>query len=376
MRLNKLTRKLFAAGLALSLVLANAGLSFGAEAFSYDPVVGGTSTLTKNLEMDANANVPNVTFDFEIEPGEAIPAAEGSMEVLAGVGTPTIASITFTPNDSTAAKEDDTTVKVATKTTDIDFTGCEFDEPGIYRYTVTETGGSAAGITYDDTVLTLDVYVVDDGTGVLEVASYVLHTGTDAPVAGDENGSADVDADGDPLDDKVEGFTNEYTTYDLEFSKAVSGNQASRDKYFQFTVTISGAVAETVYTVDISNAEAAPEGNSATVYEEMENPNELTADANGGVEQTFYLQHGQSIVIQGLAEGTAYEITEEAEDYLADVPENAASDGIEQDETVAFTNTRDGVIPTGVILDSAPFILIIALAAAALVLSAMRKRSR
>ena len=375
MRLNNLMKKVFAVGLAATMVMANAGLSF-AEPFSYVPVPGDDSfKLVKNLEMDVNANVPNVEFEFSIEPGEAIDADATHMAVLAGVGTPTIEAITFAAGDTTTPDPEDETIKIATKDTAIDFSNCEFDEPGVYRYIVTETAGSDAGIAYDTAELTLDVYVIDNGES-LEVASYVLHTGTDAPAAGESKGSADVAEDGTALDDKIEGFTNTYTTYDLEFSKEVAGNQASRDKYFQFTVTISGAVAGTVYTVDIANAEAAPEGNSATIYEEMENPDELTADENGSVEQTFYLQHGQSIVIQGLAEGTAYTIEEEAEDYLANEPENAASDGIEQDETVAFTNTRNGIIPTGVILDSAPFILIIALAAAALIFTAARKRNR
>ena len=44
---------------------------------------------------------------------------------------------------------------------------------------------------------------------------------------------------------KDKGFTNEYATQDLTFSKTVTGNQGSREKYSQFTVKISNAVAGT-----------------------------------------------------------------------------------------------------------------------------------
>ena len=41
MRLNKLAKKIFAAGLAVSLMMANAGVSFAEQSFKYDPISGG-----------------------------------------------------------------------------------------------------------------------------------------------------------------------------------------------------------------------------------------------------------------------------------------------------------------------------------------------
>ena len=97
---------------------------------------------------------------------------------------------------------------------------------------MTETATTNQGVTNDKSATrTLDVYVIDKN-GTLEVSSYVLHTGIDAPAAGTDKGSADVSNTGDKLGYKSAGYTNTYDTSNLTFSKTVSGNQASRDKYF------------------------------------------------------------------------------------------------------------------------------------------------
>lgn len=46
------------------------------------------------------------------------------------------------------------------------------------------------------------------------------------------------------LSDKSDHYTNELSTYNIEFNKEVEGNQGSKDKYFEFTLKLSGLVAE------------------------------------------------------------------------------------------------------------------------------------
>ena len=156
-------------------------------------------------------------------------------------------------------------------------------------------------------------------------------------------------------------------------SKTVTGNQGSKDKYFKFEVTIKNAVAGTVYDVDLTSADSTVIENSATnaEYVGKANPTSVTVGDDGTVTETFYLQNGQSIKILGLAEGTAYEIEETPEDYVAsaritgdtertaDSSDVALADNkvfdteLTEDTTVAFTNDRQGAIPTGVILSVA-----------------------
>ena len=340
----------------------------------------------KYLVMDVDANVPNATFAFTVAPGTAIAATENRVAVLAGIGTPTIADVTFAPTDSTTAglpSDTDTATagqQYATQTAKVDFSGISFTEPGIYRYIVTETATTNQGVTNDESATrTLDVYVTDND-GALEVSSYVLHTGTDAPAAGTDKGSADVSNTGDKLGDKSAGYTNTYDTSNLTFSKTVSGNQASRDKYFAFTVTIRGAVAGTVYDVDLTKADvnisANPNDATTCIGNAVTQPQRLTVPADGTVTQVFYLQHGQEITIKGLAKGTEYAVTENPEDYKQTAPDNASGTIVSEDVTAAFTNTRSGVIPTGVLLTVAPFAAIMAVGAVGIIVMVGKKRKR
>ena len=376
--MKKYTRFLTTLLAAALLVVAALPSAF---AFTYTPVAGTSTTFDKYLVMDADANVPNATFAFTVAPGTAIAATENRVAVLAGIGTPTIANVTFAPTDSTTAglpSDTDTATagqKYAKQTVTVSFSGISFPEPGIYRYIVTETATTDQGVTNDKSATrTLDVYVTDND-GALEVSSYVLHTGTDAPAAGDDKGSAGV-----ALGDKSSGYTNTYDTSNLTFSKTVSGNQASRDKYFAFTVTIRGAVAGTVYDVDLTKADvnisANPNDATTCIGNAVTQPQRLTVPADGTVNQVFYLQHGQEITIKGLAKDTVYSVTENAEDYKSSNPNGITGTIASDDVTAAFTNTRSGVIPTGVLLTVAPFATIMAVGAVGIIVMVGKKRKR
>ncbi|MBQ3918780.1 MAG: hypothetical protein II695_03825, partial [Oscillospiraceae bacterium] len=181
----------------------------------------------------------------------------------------------------------------AIKTVQMDFSGCGFTEPGIYRYYITETGSNVAGMkcgqTSDltkaaETVRTVDVYVEDatfmDGTvekNYLRIAGYVMYVGEQtvgpnkvdpdpAPTAVDpanwqvnlEDGmtntssttnygkvnGAEIMNGTDPVQ-KSEGIPNFYSTNDITFGKTVTGNQGSKDKYFKFTLQLTADTAGT-----------------------------------------------------------------------------------------------------------------------------------
>lgn len=355
-----------------------------------------TTSFDKYLVMDANANVPNATFTYTITSDSVTPISAdintGKLAVLAGVGTPTVDSAVFiagetTYAESTATTNNDTVVFTTTDTTDekyakktltIDFSSVTFTEPGVYRYIITESGDNQ-GVTNDSELKrTLDVYVEDDSTDAtkqLKIAGYVMYSGeiSTAPSA------TATETEG-----KSSSYTNTYSTHDLTFGKEVTGNQGSKDKYFKFTVNITDAVAGTIYDVDLTNADATSGTNAATLTnnQNQTNPTSITVGSDGTVSTNFYLQHGQSIVIKGIADGTAYTITETQEDYtptaavtgdtikndnttavalsISDDKKSAsvADDGLTADTNVAFTNNRNGVIPTGVLISIAPAAII------------------
>lgn len=405
-------------------------------ATTYTPVAGTTCNFNKYLIMDAGDSVPNATFAFTIAPGTARStntAQNTVMEVLAGVGTPTIADVTFAPGDATATAagtnidvaraasdraagltaatgvELEAGEKYATKQATVDFSGVTFSEPGIYRYIITETADAAhaaAGIMHDNDVdRVLDVYVTDDGTGALVVSSYVMHTDDDDVAINETMGSADVAAAGDALADKTDGFTNEYNSKDLVFKKEVTGNQASRDKYFEFTVKLGNVADADSYVVSLAddndanttdgNADATSGTNSATRASNQgkTNPTTVTgAQLKTGVK--FYLQHGQSIAIRGIAPNATYEVTEDAEDYKStgaavsgyEDATSSASDtdprsigvvaGSNKAVKTSFLNERTGIIPTGILLSAAGLIVAAVIVVAGIIFFGARSRKK
>ncbi|MDO4414345.1 MAG: FctA domain-containing protein [Erysipelotrichaceae bacterium] len=379
MKLTK--RNLLSLGLG---ALVTASMNLPVQAAGYTPVTGGTTSFDKYLIIDQNANVPNAEFSFAIAAGTAAAASDTSMEVLAGpldANGPVITNTAvFTPEDTavSAAMEGDIITlaeneKYASKTINVDFSNVSFNEPGIYRYVITETALETPGaITQDSAPKYLDVYVIDDNNS-LAIASYVLHTSDAAPARNETGGSADVAEALSAVSDKVTGFINRYSTKDLTITKQVEGNQASKDKYFKYTLNIANAGKGTKLIVDVTTgAEAAPEKTAATIYEntamhEANGITVLTCNDSGSVTQDFYLKHNQSITIRQIPSGAAYTLTEANEDYVSqalhekDAETYAENSGTiaESNLTAGFVNTRNGVIPTGIITSVMPYALIV-----------------
>lgn len=385
-------------------VLAAAGTNYGA-------VIEGTKTTSfdKYLVMDKQANVPNASFKYTVTAGVAkeynvdgkkfqvLAGVDADKVTMAGVATTDANTITFKQGDTTKNDDnaflknyDKTTEKYVLKTATLDFSKVQFTEPGVYRYILTESGVNQAITNDADTTRVVDVYVNDASsttdagelTKKLTIAGYVLHSNADdAPDVsmGDNAGSS-----GNYAPTKSQGFTNDYDTSDLTFKKEVSGNQASRDKYFEFTVNITNAVPGTVYDVDITGADAISKTNAATINANggQTNVTRLKIGDDGTVTQKFYLQHGQEIKVQGIAKDSKYNVTEKKEDYKSTA---AAATGyadpvsgtiVSTDLKTSYVNTRNGVIPTGVIMAVAPFAVVTLLGGAGVVTMMMKKNKK
>lgn len=294
---------------------------------------GNTVTITKTLTKDTNAYAPATSFSFTVATGDAGTYNDGTNEyvVYAGVGTPTVGNpITFTPAASDIGQT------ALTGTTTISFANVTFQAPGIYHYTVTETAGSYDGITYDTTTKDLYVYVVN-GTNGLEIEGAVLR---------DTTGKSD-------------GFTNAYATGDLTITKTVTGNQGDKNKDFSFTVKVDGAAGEQ-YKIVVNNGTAAV----------------LTS----GTETTITLQHGQSAVIYGLSANDAYTVTEtnySSDGYTTTITGADTSNGLvatgKGADTITYTNDKNVGTPTGVLMNIAPYAIMIVLAGVCAVLFLRKK---
>ncbi len=404
----------------LTMAMLLNGTTVFAAGTNYGPNIEGTKTTTfdKFLVMDSQANVPNATFTYTVTAGnaKAYDVAGKKFQVLAGVdaGKITMAGvgdgaeankIVFKQGDGSDTH--DTTKdelvkdlaagkKYALKTATLDFKNVQFTEPGVYRYIITESGTNQAITNDADLTRVLDVYVDDASTKAegtltkkLTIAGYVLHSNVDDEpdvAAGEDFGSA-----GSYTDKKSQGFTNSYDTSDLTLRKQVTGNQASHDKYFEFTLNINKAQPNTKYDVVIADADATSQTNAATIEANAGKANvtSITTNDQGKATAKFYLQHGQQVTVQGIAKDTTYAVTENTEDYKStentkDAPvvdtkadtEAAPVAGtiVSTDLTTGYLNTRKGTVPTGVIMTVAPFAAVTLLGAAGMVTIKMRKK--
>lgn len=369
MKLKKIARRLAGALMAGTLMVSMLGMTAFAEETTttktHGSVAGATTgegdilTFSKYLIMDQNAYVPNVTFEYDIVAGSAVEATESTPAVKAGIGTPSVVDTVFTASDTTSTDVAGKSFtleekkKYAEKAVKVDLSGVTFTEPGIYRYVITEkTDILPSGISNVDNTVYLDVYVVNDvNTNALSIEGYIFHKSTE--VAGNNGNFASSD-------EKITGIVNNYTTTDLSLKKEVTGNQGNRDEYFSFTITIGNAVPGTKF--DVSGGKA-------------ENPDTVEANEKGSIDIDVSLKHGDEVLVKGLTDTTTFVITENiqaAEGYTTTNTINTAegADGkttgeptaISATHAVTFINNRAVTTPTGLILNIAPYILMVALA--------------
>ena len=211
-----------------------------------------------------------------------------------------------------------------------------YDNVGVYEYTLKEVAGNNAGVGYHAGNIRLVVTVINGANGL--EAKAAVHT--------EDTGAL--------KSDKIE---NTYSAGTLNVSKTVTGNLGDKDKYFEFKVTLDGEPGKTYgesYVVD--------GGSNAS--------NPATIAVNGGA-TTFLLKDGETISIANLPYGVTYTVTETAADGYTTTKTGDTGSINAAAQTAAFTNTKTGTIDTGVTTESLPYVVLmgfVVLAGAALLL--------
>ena len=208
----------------------------------------------------------------------------------------------------------------------------------MYEYTLKEVAGTTAGVTYYDKGIKLVVTVVNDNNGKLRIAA--VHT--------ESTGEA-----------KSDNFPNTYKAGELDVSKTVTGNLGDKNKYFEFKVTLTGEEGKTY------RDSYAVTGGSNTA-----NPSTIKI----GEETTFLLKHGDTITIANLPYGVKYTVTETAAEGYTTEKTGDTGEINAADQAAKFTNTKEGSIDTGVVLNNMPYILVLAVLAAGVAVFIIRKR--
>ena len=243
------------------------------------------------------------TNTYSVEPTEYVPQIE---KTVTG-NTPSDETFTFNikaseDNPSGAEMPTDTSATV-TGSGNASFDKITFTKAGTYTFEISEEKGNAFGYTYDDSVWTLTVVVVDNESK-LEVQSHKY-----------------TKSDGTANEDKAE-FENIYSSGSLTISKVVTGNAGDKNKEFTFTVTLTDT-----------------NGDSLDGEYSYTGSKEGTIKSGGEIS----LKDGESVTISGLPIGTKYTVAEaEAnKDGYTTTSKGESGEISEKEQKAEFTNSKN-----------------------------------
>lgn len=340
-----------------------------------------------------------VSKTYNTEVGKAEKFSFTATQVKAGTGIITTAANVTIPDISFTAEQTGTTKQRAK----VNFP--TFTEAGEYEYTVTETQTAVPAVAdgeHEKMIMskaeyTMDVYVTENTEGNLVIDNIIVKKMKDDK--GDDAQGTKVTDIGD-TDTNGFNFTNTYvqeagtgtnpTTPDpdyknygsLNVSKTISvpeGVQADANKEFDFTATFKF-----------------PDGTDANALGGVKgNGTDITLKQDGTY--TFKLKTTEKMKFTGVPVGTKISVTESAtpnyKGSAAVVINGAAQDTVtaskydeaitvsekslgQKKNTVDVTNTYNYVPTTGIIMNTLPYVLMIALCGVALIAFVGFKRRR
>lgn len=294
----------------------------------------------------------------------------------------TIPSISFTESET------GTTKKVSSEITFASFT-----EAGKYEYTVKESATTDPVVAtgeYEKLIMSkaeykMDVYVVEDPVGTFKVDQIVVNKTTDDKGNG-ATGKVDISGD---KDKNTFNFVN---TYVQEAGTGTDPTNPDPDYTKNGALKVSkiiDAQGETPSTTDSFSFTAKfvfPAGTDATTLSAKAGETDLSLGTDGTY--TFNLKHNESLKFTGLPVGTKITVTEagaanykgSAKVFLNGVEQTAVTATKYNEKitpvddkklgqnknTVDVTNTYNHVPTTGIIMNTLPYVLMIALCGAAL----------
>lgn len=257
---------------------------------------------------------------------------------------------------------------------------------GVYKYKITPNVTTPlGGVHYHKEPMLLVVTVQRDEANNDKFVYASIHTEADYDGVWDPIDGPNTKLDMIPETGEKDGNVGMwYSAGNLDVTKFVSGNMGDKNQYFTVNITLTGATGITYpATVNVTNKGS-----------DTNNPD--TIAINAAQPTSFQIKHGDTITIANIPYGVKVTVSEvAATDYdaakyddvdlatgsytkkdLANVTGTAVT-GSEIDEAlkvVAIYNNRGVDVDTGVILDSAPYILLLAVAIIGLAVVIIKKR--
>lgn len=258
-----------------------------------------------------------------------------------------------------------------TKSVTLDFSAVDFPAPGIYRYKVTETFVDSATNPDINNGSNPDRYIdvtvaneMNEGkpTGKLVITGYTM-LASDAALTYNSD-TREYSYEGINSNAKNKGYEDAtYTTYDLTLDKVVAGNMGSQNETFYFTINFT----------DGDENEKFSYGNKEYTFDQSGNVSisniELT-DAAEPICITGLPSDVKYTIVENIEQSKGYETTATVNGTDATVtPADSTQTVAEQNKSqstdaVVVTNTKTAVSPTGIVMNVAPYVLLVVVAAA------------
>ncbi len=362
-----LTVKLLLAVLALVLCF-----SLSAPAFANAAAGVTQAQITKNLQMDTAVTTPAVSFSFTVEKMSLDDVTTD--EAKAEMPAITIPPITYSAGDTATPAAGSRLEEVKKDTGNFIPTIEKYPHAGVYKYTIKETAGSETGMTYSQAEYILEIFVENNPDYDPNTAgSQALVFGGIVSKAKNDDGTTATgkfDLDGD-------WFVNKFSkTSSLTISKTVDGAMGDKTKKFDFTLTLN----------TLSALETGAPSYTGTITRADDTTEEVAWTK--GTDLKFTLADGEKLEFNNLPVGTVFSVSETsytADGYTTTVSSvtNGGAGTAEQNlvigegaNSVAYTNTKNGSVPTGIVVDNLPFILLIVVALGGLVGYVVMKRRK
>ena len=365
MKLNKSLGRVATTFLATAMLASVSAVPAFAEGFngftggtSEKPIAASDITIKKELYLPTGSVTPTQAFDFNIKPvtanlSETISVQGGGTvgvrDGITGTGCTNAGSVTISPDDDGNRT---TTGDYDTVWDNIVFTQLPsgFTDAGVYKYEIVEQTLNPADDDFNDATDQLYLYLVVERKDGAVVGST---NEDDYFISGATVYNATA---------KTDKYTNWYKLGSgpnpdpdaqvgtVTVEKTVTGAMGSKSDEFTFTITsVDGA--------DVTDAKISIDGGAATAVAE---------------DGQFTLTHGQKATITGLDAGdyTIAETVDRGYELTNVTGGTKDGNGVSVEVTggntteVGFTNTRNAVSPTGIVMNVAPYVLLLVVAAA------------
>ena len=348
-------KKFFAGVVAAAMMLTVGATAAFATVGTTTPVTNdgsGTFTITKKYTAENdNTFAPAETFKLQqtAKSGKQMSASYGStvpdLNTVSGENKGIVGVVSFTA-EASGEQTGSFTIGLP-----------KYEGVGVFTYTLEEVSATNAGILNDGRKFTVTVYATQGENGI--ETGVTVHENTDK-------------------NSKVDSINNKFQAGALTIHKDVKGSMGDKAYQFPFTVTLSSAKPVT------AKLRVNGEESNVTFTKASEDATKYTATFN------FNLSDDGNYTIGNIPYGVDYVVSEDGEsgnkltvgsgenavEYaVAYNNNNGAIEGASATATV--TNTAgNAIIDTGVILDNAPYIALLAIVAIGGVALVLNKRRR